>query len=170
METRSNARQATAWISGIEDGKDVLLCALPFFHSYGMLAMNVGVLNAAKLVPVPNPRDLHMVLELISKERATIFPGVPRLYVERDRRLAASHQLERPRDEFDLRARQVAHRRHGVLRVALTICKHRIAILAEGYLNLLQLEVVLREKIGRAWRGARPLDRVLRAAAHDLLQ
>jgi long-chain acyl-CoA synthetase len=77
----ANARQATAWISGIEDGRDVMLCALPFFHSYGMLAMNVGVLNAAKLVPVPNPRDLHMVLELIAKERATIFPGVPRLYV-----------------------------------------------------------------------------------------
>src|SRR5213075_560295 len=77
----ANARQATAWISGIEDGEDAMLCALPFFHSYGMLAMNVGVLNAAKLVPVPNPRDLHMVLELIAKERATIFPGVPRLYV-----------------------------------------------------------------------------------------
>jgi len=77
----SNARQATAWISGIEDGKDSMLCALPFFHSYGMLAMNVGVLNAMKLIPVPNPRDLHMVLELIHKEHATIFPGVPRLYV-----------------------------------------------------------------------------------------
>jgi long-chain acyl-CoA synthetase len=77
----SNARQATAWISVIEDGKDSMLCALPFFHSYGMLAMNVGVLNAMKLVPVPNPRDLHMVLELIHKEHATIFPGVPRLYI-----------------------------------------------------------------------------------------
>jgi long-chain acyl-CoA synthetase len=77
----SNARQATAWISVIEDGKDSMLCALPFFHSYGMLAMNVGVLNAMKLIPVPNPRDLHMVLELIHKEHATIFPGVPRLYI-----------------------------------------------------------------------------------------
>jgi long-chain acyl-CoA synthetase len=77
----ANARQATAWISGIEDGKESVLCALPFFHSYGMLAMSVGILNAGKLVPVPNPRDLHMVLELISEERATLFPGVPRLYV-----------------------------------------------------------------------------------------
>jgi len=77
----ANARQATAWISGIEDGKESVLCALPFFHSYGMLAMSVGILNAGKLVPVPNPRDLHMVLELIHEERATLFPGVPRLYV-----------------------------------------------------------------------------------------
>jgi long-chain acyl-CoA synthetase len=92
----ANARQATAWISGIEDGKDTFLCALPFFHSYGMLAMNVGVLNAGKLVPVPNPRDLHMVLELISKERATIFPGVPRLYV------AINEHPQTP--EFDLKS------------------------------------------------------------------
>jgi long-chain acyl-CoA synthetase len=77
----SNARQATAWISVIEDGKDAMLAALPFFHSYGMLAMNVAILNAMKLIPVPNPRDLHMVLELIHKEHATIFPGVPRLYI-----------------------------------------------------------------------------------------
>jgi long-chain acyl-CoA synthetase len=77
----ANARQATAWISGIEDGKDSMLAALPFFHSYGMLAMNVAMLNAMKLIPVPNPRDLHMVLELIAKEHATIFPGVPRLYI-----------------------------------------------------------------------------------------
>jgi long-chain acyl-CoA synthetase len=77
----SNARQSTAWISVIEDGKDSMLAALPFFHSYGMLAMNVAILNAMKLIPVPNPRDLHMVLELIHKEHATIFPGVPRLYI-----------------------------------------------------------------------------------------
>ena len=77
----ANARQSTAWISVIEDGKDTMLAALPFFHSYGMLSMNVAVLNAMKLIPVPNPRDIHMLLELIHKEHATIFPGVPRLYI-----------------------------------------------------------------------------------------
>jgi long-chain acyl-CoA synthetase len=92
----ANARQSTAWISGIEDGEEVMLCALPFFHSYGMLAMNVAVLNAAKLVPVPNPRDLHMVMELIAKERATLFPGVPRLYV------AINEHPQTPR--FDLKS------------------------------------------------------------------
>ncbi len=92
----SNARQATAWISVIEDGKDSMLCALPFFHSYGMLAMNVGVLNAMKLIPVPNPRDLHMMLELIHKEHATIFPGVPRLYI------AINEHPQTPR--FDLKS------------------------------------------------------------------
>ena len=51
----ANARQSTAWISVIEDGKDAMLAALPFFHSYGMLSMNVAILNAMKLIPVPNP-------------------------------------------------------------------------------------------------------------------
>jgi long-chain acyl-CoA synthetase len=58
-----------------------LLAALPFFHSYGLLAMNLSVLIAAKLIPMPNPRDIHMILELTQHEKPTLFPGVPRLYV-----------------------------------------------------------------------------------------
>ena len=92
----ANARQSTAWISVIEDGKDSMLAALPFFHSYGMLSMNVAILNAMKLIPVPNPRDIHMLLELIHEEHATIFPGVPRLYI------AVNENPETPK--FDLKS------------------------------------------------------------------
>jgi long-chain acyl-CoA synthetase len=92
----ANARQSTAWISVIEDGKDSMLGALPFFHSYGMLSMNVAILNAMKLIPVPNPRDIHMLLELIHEEHATIFPGVPRLYI------AVNENPETPK--FDLKS------------------------------------------------------------------
>jgi long-chain acyl-CoA synthetase len=77
----SNARQAWAWITSIEEGKDTVLAALPFFHSYGLLAMVLTGLIAGKLVLVPNPRDIHMILEISQKERPTFFPGVPRLYV-----------------------------------------------------------------------------------------
>jgi long-chain acyl-CoA synthetase len=77
----ANARQAWAWITMIEEGKDAVLAALPFFHSYGLLAMVLTGLIAAKLVLVPNPRDIHLILEISSKERPTFFPGVPRLYV-----------------------------------------------------------------------------------------
>jgi len=77
----SNARQAWAWITSIEEGKDAVLAALPFFHSYGLLAMVLTGLIAGKLVLVPNPRDIHMILEISQKERPTFFPGVPRLYV-----------------------------------------------------------------------------------------
>jgi long-chain acyl-CoA synthetase len=77
----SNARQSASWFPSIEDGSEAVLSALPFFHSYGLLAMNLSVLIAAKLIPVPNPRDIHLILELTDHEKPTLFPGVPRLYV-----------------------------------------------------------------------------------------
>jgi long-chain acyl-CoA synthetase len=77
----SNARQSASWFPSIEDGREAVLAALPFFHSYGLLAMNLTILIGAKLIPMPNPRDIHMVLELIDHEKPTLFPGVPRLYV-----------------------------------------------------------------------------------------
>jgi long-chain acyl-CoA synthetase len=32
------------------------------------------------MVPIPNPRDLHLVLEEMAKEKPTFVPGVPRLF------------------------------------------------------------------------------------------
>ena len=63
------------------EGEDAVLAAMPFFHSYGLLAMVLTGLIAAKLVPVPNPRDIHLILEIPQEEKPTFFPGVPRLYV-----------------------------------------------------------------------------------------
>jgi long-chain acyl-CoA synthetase len=77
----SNARQSAAWMEITRDGEDAVLAAMPFFHSFGMVSMNLAILKAAKLIPVPNPRDLHMILELIDHEKPTLFPGVPRLYI-----------------------------------------------------------------------------------------
>ena len=77
----SNARQGAAWFPTVVDGEEALLAAMPFFHSYGLLAMNLTILIAAKLIPVPNPRDIHMILELTQAEKPSLFPGVPRLYI-----------------------------------------------------------------------------------------
>ena len=77
----ANARQAWAWLTTIEEGRDAVLAAMPYFHSYGLLAMVLTGLIAAKLVPVPNPRDIHLILEISQEEKPTFFPGVPRLYV-----------------------------------------------------------------------------------------
>ena len=76
----ANAMQGARYLL-LEEGKESILCALPFFHSLGMVAMNVGILTGGKVVPVLNPRDMHMVLEEVSKEKATFFPGVPRLFI-----------------------------------------------------------------------------------------
>jgi long-chain acyl-CoA synthetase len=76
----ANAMQASAWLSVVHPGEGGLVVALPFFHSFGTLAMNFGVSKAAKLVLVPR-FDLKMVLQAIAKEKPTLFPGVPRMFL-----------------------------------------------------------------------------------------
>jgi long-chain acyl-CoA synthetase len=78
----SNVHQCLAWFPDVKMGKEIILCTLPFFHSYGMTVdMNFGVLAGGTLVLIPNPRDLHMVLTAITKHRPTLFPGVPAMYI-----------------------------------------------------------------------------------------
>ncbi len=89
----ANTMQGAAYLN-LEEGKESILCALPFFHSFGMLAMNVGILTGGKVVPVPNPRDLEMLLEEVAKEKVTFFPGVPRLFIAlNESRLTKKYEL-----------------------------------------------------------------------------
>jgi long-chain acyl-CoA synthetase len=68
-------------MTGLEEGKEVVLMGIPLFHVYGMVAgMNFAMAGGASMVMVPNARDLKDVLNNISKHKATIFPGVPLLY------------------------------------------------------------------------------------------
>ena len=77
----ANTLQIKNWMTGLEEGKEVVLMGIPLFHVYGMVAgMNFGMVIGASLVMVPNARDLKDVLVNISKYKASIFPGVPLLY------------------------------------------------------------------------------------------
>jgi long-chain acyl-CoA synthetase len=77
----ANTLQIKTWMTGLDEGKEIVLMAIPLFHVYGMVAgMNFAMASGASMVMVPNPRDLKDVLENISKYKATIFPGVPALY------------------------------------------------------------------------------------------
>jgi long-chain acyl-CoA synthetase len=77
----SNALQTGAWFVDVKDGEDAIMCVLPFFHSYGLSAvMNVGISRAMKLILQPR-FELEMALKAIDKEKATLFPGVPRIYI-----------------------------------------------------------------------------------------
>jgi long-chain acyl-CoA synthetase len=76
----ANAMQCATWFIGIQDGGESIFCVLPFFHCYGMtVGMNLGLLKAGKLILVPK-WDLHQVLHDIDRERATLFPGIPKIY------------------------------------------------------------------------------------------
>ncbi|MGH7426151.1 MAG: AMP-binding protein, partial [Candidatus Methylomirabilales bacterium] len=77
----TNVRQTAAWLPDLKEGGEAMMCVVPFFHSYGLqVAMNLGILMAMKLILLPR-FDLHMVLKAIAKEKVTLFPGVPRIYV-----------------------------------------------------------------------------------------
>jgi len=77
----ANALQVRAWITNAEDGKEIVLMAIPLYHVYGMVAgMLFALQTRAAMVMVPNARDIKDVLENIQKYKTSIFPGVPTLY------------------------------------------------------------------------------------------
>ena len=77
----ANTLQMKSWIITAEDGKEIVLMAIPLFHVYGMVAgMHFAMACAASMVMIPNARDIPDVLENINKYHPTIFPGVPTLY------------------------------------------------------------------------------------------
>ena len=66
----------------IRRGLDVSVTALPLFHIFGMTcAMNAPVLTGTTMLMIPDPRDLKGILSAISKHKATVFCGVPTMYV-----------------------------------------------------------------------------------------
>ncbi|MCA9927654.1 MAG: long-chain fatty acid--CoA ligase [Anaerolineales bacterium] len=77
----ANTTMVQGWIEW-EATKEVMLGAIPFFHSFGMIiAMIFSISIAGKHVIIVNPRDQKDLLESINKYHPTIFPGVPALYV-----------------------------------------------------------------------------------------
>ncbi len=76
----ANARQASAWLNVVRQGEDGIVAALPFFHSFGTLVMDFAMSKAAKLILLPR-FEIDMALKAMSKEKPSLFPGVPRMYI-----------------------------------------------------------------------------------------
>ena len=78
----ANTVQVRRWMVTLDDGKERVMGAIPFFHVYGMtVAMSLAMYIGAQLIVVPNPRPIDGVMKAIDKERATVFPGVPTMYI-----------------------------------------------------------------------------------------
>ncbi|MBU1880132.1 MAG: long-chain fatty acid--CoA ligase, partial [Chloroflexi bacterium] len=78
----ANAVQVSTWLTDAKEGQESFLTALPLFHSFAMTCcMNAAIYLASSMVLIPNPRELHHVLESIVKHRPTLYPGVPTMYV-----------------------------------------------------------------------------------------
>ena len=64
-----------------EEGGEIFLSALPFFHVYGLtVGLNFPISLAGCMVIVPRfqPKQL---LKVIDREKPTIFPGAPTMYI-----------------------------------------------------------------------------------------
>jgi long-chain acyl-CoA synthetase len=123
----SNVRQVAPCINFFERGKDGVMCVLPFFHSFGLVAMNFGIAQAGKLVLLPR-FEVKMALKELDKEKPTFFPGVPRLFV------ALNESPETP--SHDLKSLKACISGAAPLPRAVALRFHEItggANLVEGY-------------------------------------
>jgi long-chain acyl-CoA synthetase len=76
-----NVQQCRAWFPTFNEGAEVMLGALPFFHVFGLTtAMNFAIYMGWEdiLVPKPQPEQL---LEAIGKYKPTFAPLVPTMYI-----------------------------------------------------------------------------------------
>ena len=76
-----NIVQVRHWMPDARRGREVVLCALPLSHSYGVTScMNTSIGIAGTLVLLPTSR-IDRILEAIKNYHPTIFPGIPALYL-----------------------------------------------------------------------------------------
>ena len=76
-----NIVQVRHWMPDAKRGREVVLCALPLSHSYGVTScMNTSIGIAGTLVLLPTSR-IDRILEAIKNYSPTIFPGIPALYL-----------------------------------------------------------------------------------------
>ena len=78
----ANAIQVRWWMFDSQEGKEVMMTALPLYHSYAMtVCMNNTIFLGGSMILIPNPRVMDHVLKSINKHKPTLYPGVPALYV-----------------------------------------------------------------------------------------
>jgi long-chain acyl-CoA synthetase len=88
----ANAMQVRNWMAKLPDAHERILCAIPFFHAYGLTTcLNLSVLTASAMVLLPRfqPKE---VVKVIRKERPTLFPGVPTMYLALVREVGEDRQ------------------------------------------------------------------------------
>ncbi len=77
----ANVLQARQWMWDIRDGAEVILTALPLFHSYAMTACHHLAIQCSSAMVLMPRFDPLQVMKAIHRYRVTIFPGVPTMYV-----------------------------------------------------------------------------------------
>ena len=77
----ANSSMCTAWLYKSKPGEESVLGIVPFFHVYGMtIVMILSVMQAYKMIILPK-FDALTTLKTIQKQRPTLFPGAPTIYI-----------------------------------------------------------------------------------------
>ncbi|MCY7814980.1 AMP-binding protein [Bacillus haynesii] len=77
----ANMEMCAAWFYQLNKGEEKVLGIVPFFHVYGMTAvLNFTIKQGYEMILLPR-FDARTALKTIDKEKPTIFPGAPTIYI-----------------------------------------------------------------------------------------
>ena len=77
----ANTAMCDAWLYKAKSREETILGILPFFHVYGMTTVLIlTILKQSKMVLLPK-FDVEQALKTIDKQKPTLFPGAPTMYI-----------------------------------------------------------------------------------------
>ena len=77
----SNATMCDSWLYKTTDGEETIIGIIPLFHVYGLTTVLIlSVMQGNKMVLLPK-FDPETALKTINKQKPTLFPGAPTLYI-----------------------------------------------------------------------------------------
>lgn len=77
----SNATMCDKWLYKTKNGEETVLGIIPLFHVYGLTTVLIlSVMQGNKMVLLPK-FDPETALKTINKQKPTLFPGAPTLYI-----------------------------------------------------------------------------------------
>jgi len=77
----ANTEQFKAMLPGAtEPGREVAVLALPLYHIFGLMVLLTYSAIGAKMILVPNPRDMDAFIDAIKDAKFSVIPGVNTLF------------------------------------------------------------------------------------------
>ena len=122
-----NAWQCRHWMPSLREGQETFLAVLPFFHVYGMTACQNLTISVGGVMALLPRFSVGEVLGTVTRERVTVFPGIPAMY-------SAINNYQHL-DRYDLRSIRLCISGAGPLRQSIQARFEALtgARLVEGY-------------------------------------
>ncbi len=77
----ANAVQCRSWVPDFQEGREVFLGVIPFFHVYGLsTCQHLAMMTGSAMILLPRYQVVE-VLRAIHKQRVTIFSGIPAMFM-----------------------------------------------------------------------------------------